>query len=183
MRNKPFAHKVENPVLKVYGNKKVEKRYNEVIKKGNDTVRFNYIEPGKTYKIGKMKVCPVLADHGDEDENCLNYIINIKDKYLLYGHDSGIFPEESFEIIKDFDLDGVILDCTGGPQEIYKNHMGIKANIQIKERLMEIKAADENTKFILTHFSHNGGLLHNELIDLTRKYDFIITYDGMKIEI
>jgi phosphoribosyl 1,2-cyclic phosphate phosphodiesterase len=59
--------------------------------------------------------------------------------------------------------------------------MGIPDNIKIKERMTKTGAADNATKFILTHFSHNGGLLHEQLIELVRPYEFQIAYDGFEV--
>jgi len=43
--------------------------------------------------------------------------------------------------------------------------------------------ADEETVFIATHFSHNGGLLQEELEEALSPYRIIPAYDGFQISI
>jgi phosphoribosyl 1,2-cyclic phosphate phosphodiesterase len=127
------------------------------------------------------------------DENSYIYIINIGEKYLLYGHDSGYFPEETWEALKDFKLNGVILDCTNGKRLLLDSiseksglerwHMGIFTNLKVKERLIKQGITGEKTVFLITHFSHNCGPLFDDIVKLAEENDFIAAYDGMSIEI
>ncbi len=52
-----------------------------------------------------------------------------------------------------------------------------------KQELIRLGCADENTVFVLNHFSHNGGYTYDELNPLAQKMGFIVSYDGMEIEI
>jgi phosphoribosyl 1,2-cyclic phosphate phosphodiesterase len=61
--------------------------------------------------------------------------------------------------------------------------MGIPAIISAKERLEKFGSIDSNSISIATHFSHNGGLLHEELEDELSRYGFIVAYDGMVLNI
>ena len=49
-------------------------------------------------------------------------------------------------------------------------------------RFAELGCADENTKFVVNHFSHNGGWLHDELCKEAARYGFIASYDTMALE-
>lgn len=40
-------------------------------------------------------------------------------------------------------------------------------------------AADDDTRFILNHFSHNGGLLHHQLEERGAEAGMEPSYDGM----
>ena len=43
--------------------------------------------------------------------------------------------------------------------------------------------ADENTVFILNHFSHNSkDVLYDDFVEIAKEHDFLITYDGMVYE-
>jgi phosphoribosyl 1,2-cyclic phosphate phosphodiesterase len=57
--------------------------------------------------------------------------------------------------------------------------MGLKACLEVKNRLLDNKLADDQTSFVITHFSHNGGLIHDELIPVAAKMDFSVAYDGL----
>ena len=43
--------------------------------------------------------------------------------------------------------------------------------------------ADHNTIFVVNHFSHNGGWLHEEITERAAAYDMIASYDGMEIQV
>ena len=44
--------------------------------------------------------------------------------------------------------------------------------------------ADETTKFVLNHFSHNGlGTLHDDISTTAEGLGMIASYDGLEIEV
>ena len=43
------------------------------------------------------------------------------------------------------------------------NHMGLEDAVKQKEILLREGLADENTVWVVNHFSHNGGWLHEDL--------------------
>ncbi|SHF16288.1 phosphoribosyl 1,2-cyclic phosphate phosphodiesterase [Caldanaerobius fijiensis DSM 17918] len=184
MRKKPFAYFTSNDPLHVYGNDHVKERFDQAggEEKSDGTLRFHKVNPFETFIAGDAEVTPLLADHAP-GEQCYIYAIKLNGKTLLYGHDTGYFPEQTWEYIKKYSFDGVILDCTSGPQESMRYHMGFPTVLKVKQRLLDEKIARENTIFIVNHFSHNGGLMHDEMVEAFSPYGFVVTYDGMEIEI
>lgn len=53
----------------------------------------------------------------------------------------------------------------------------------MRDRLRAIGCVDEKTQLIITHFSHNGKLLHEELEALAAPEGFRVAYDGAIFEI
>ena len=112
-------------------------------------------------------------------------------KTFLYAHDTGMFPEETVEFLRGKRCDLISLDCTnvmlGGEED--RNHMGIRTDATMKKRLIENGTADENTRWICHHFSHNGfipgGRVYpqEEFEAIAAGYGFTMSYDGMKVEI
>ena len=62
-----------------------------------------------------------------------------------------------------------------------KYHMGLLDAAEQKEVLLREGLADHNTIFVVNHFSHNGGWLHEEITERAAAYDMIASYDGMEI--
>ena len=60
--------------------------------------------------------------------------------------------------------------------------MGLPNNVDVAERLSALGCTDEHTKYVVTHFSHNGGWLHEEMVTKAAEHGFIVAYDGMTIE-
>lgn len=147
-----------------------------------DSVLYNLVEPFKYFEAGKAKVIPMLANHSKE-EDCYIYIIEINGRILLYGHDTGYFSEQTWDEIFKHKFNGVILDCTSGSSSQRDGHMGIVTDGEIKERLLNSLSADEKTKFIITHFSHNINMMYDEVEKMAEPFGFIAAYDGFEIEV
>lgn len=184
MRLNGFAHIEGGVALKIYGNDKVKGLFDNILEDSDteNIIEYNLVETFHTFKAGDAIVTALPADHA-KGEDCYIYVIRIDGKTLLYGHDSGYFPEETWERLVEYKFDGVILDCTFGPRDWRSGHMGLPANVDIKDRLLKYNAADENTQFIVTHFSHNMKLMHHEMEEIAKSHGFITAYDGMEIEI
>jgi len=189
MRAEPYAHMHKVPVLSVYGNAKVHAFYKMALALQDDSLNiharvcFHQIKEFETLVIpGRYTVTPVLANH-DKTENCFLYLIERNGKTIFYSNDTGYYPEVTWNYLKGRHLDLVSLDCTCVMTKDGHTHMGIPDNIEIKERLYQIGCADDTTKFVITHFSHNYKMQHDEIEEAGKKYGFITAYDGMTVEV
>jgi len=136
------------------------------------------------FSVDDFTVTAMTADHNPHSGPVI-YAIEREGKTMLYANDTGYFPKETWEYLakeKPY-FNYVSLDCTGMIREDYRRgHMALPANNEVRERLLSINCADENTIFCAHHFSHNGGLTHEELVNEAAKYGFLVSYDGMEIE-
>jgi phosphoribosyl 1,2-cyclic phosphate phosphodiesterase len=184
LRKEPYAHIPSENKLNLYGNDAVKRKfdYTNVEEDKKQRVIFKQLSPFQQYLIGDAEVTPLLADHIPE-ETCLIYLIKLQGKTLLYGNDSGYFPESTWKFIGNTHIDAAILDCTDGPGGSFHYHMGFAAVLKVKQRLLEQRCADSETAFVITHFSHNGRYLHKELEKMALPYDFIVAFDGMELRL
>jgi phosphoribosyl 1,2-cyclic phosphate phosphodiesterase len=182
----PFAHERSN-TFHVYGNMRVkEKIWSDVpgVDDGHSKFDFHYARPFQPLAVKDYTVVPLVALH-DKKEECLFYQITQGNKTILYAHDTGAFPDETIDYLKanKVHLDLVSLDCTTQSEADGKNHMGLIDAVKERERLTELGLGDENTVWIVNHFSHNGLWLHERMVEEADKYGFLVSYDGMSIEI
>lgn len=183
-RRPVYAYFDDDSMLQIYGNKAVRDIVTSIL--DSDTalkkyIDFKYVPPFETVSAGEIRITPLLALH-NRNEDCYIYIFEGEDgKRILYANDTGVFPEKTWEYISGRRFDLVSLDCTSGPYPEGNYHMGIPDNIKVKEKLIELGCADNSTRFILTHFSHNGKALYDELVELSSPYNFEIAYDGLEI--
>ena len=185
--------------LTVYGNEKTGRRLAPYVPgadagtAGTNGLKFipaPMFEPIVT-SSGIIAV-PLPVDH-DRSEECRMYLLEERDgggvKRFLYGHDTGIFPEQTVEYLRGKRCDVISLDCTNVMRKDERNHMGLPADIKMKQVLTEAGAADENTRFIAHHFSHNGFIDGGRLYSLQEfektaaDAGFAVSYDGMKVDI
>jgi phosphoribosyl 1,2-cyclic phosphate phosphodiesterase len=105
-------------------------------------------------------------------------------KAIFYGHDSGLYPPATLNLLGDgVKLDIALLDCTsGGRTTENTHHMDAGGVVRMVEELRRRGAITDRTRVIATHFSHNGGLLHEELIRRFLPHGVEVAFDGMVIE-
>lgn len=187
MRGEPYAREPEGK-LTVYGNSSVKRLYETALAEENDTqnfddvVNFVLIDWFTTVTtVDGYRVTALPANH-KRDERCCLFLIEKEGKTIFYGNDSGYYPEETWEYLKGRRLDLVSFDSTHGSMPGGWSHMGLEDNIRAARRLKEMGCADENTKFVANHFSHNGRLLHEELEEYVKPYGILVSYDGLEVE-
>lgn len=132
-------------------------------------------------------VTPLAAQHG---ANPLIFAIEKDGKRLLYAHDTGLFPEATYDYLKKTGMrfDFVSIDCTFAnrqtPSKPTSSHQGLLGNIETRARLLEIGAADKDTAFCCNHFSHNGAdACYDDFAPIAAEKGFLTSYDGMIVEI
>lgn len=125
-------------------------------------------------------VLPLPADHV---QGALVLRITREGKSVFYGHDSGLYPEATLEGLSDgVPLDIALLDCTfGGQKTSNRGHMGVDGAVQMVAELRRRGAVTDGTRVVATHFSHNGGLLHEELVRAFLPHGIEVAFDGVVI--
>ncbi len=180
-----YSHFPENEKkepMQIYATKASSNEYLHILEKiknrDEESINFNEITTFTTYEILGYKVTPLKADHAKYLDPVI-YIIEKDNKAILYAHDTGYFPDETWEYIEKSNIkfDFISLDCTSILRDTaVHNHMGIKTCTEVKERILK-KNADENTVFCLHHFSHNGGLIYDDLVPVAKELGFSVSYD------
>lgn len=183
MRREPFAHLRREEPLFVYGNKKVIRSIKSTMRAapGLD-LKPQLLKPFSPTEAGKFKVTPLEASHS-EVENCLLFLFEADGKMIFHGYDTGWFPTETWHFLENHTLDMAILDCTSGDIPDMKYHMSVHYVIKAKERMLSRGIADKETTFVATHFSHTGGLLHEDLIAKLQPKNIRVAFDGLEIEL
>lgn len=179
----PFAHNLSNPPLKIYGNPTVVQAVESLTKRGDLPVQTVALRPFEPVKADYLTFIPVPGTH-KPDETCLTYVVQSDSVTVLFAWDTGSYPEESLSHLCKFQFDAVIIECTQGTLDMPSTfHMGFEGVVRFRDTLAEHKAINANTRFILTHFSHNIGLLHDELTAIAQAEGMEIAWDGMNIEL
>lgn len=177
------------PPINIYGSMpSIDSVFDSLRKSGVlERGKWNLFElsPFTVAKVGKYTVIPYKANHDFRTYPNI-YEISDGEKRILYGHDTGYFLDETWAYIEKekpyFDL--VSLDCTMGiASSGGHHHMNVDDCVKVKERLTEAGCADEKTIFVLNHFSHNGHVSYDELVPEAGQKGFLVSYDGMEIQL
>lgn len=138
----------------------------------------------QTYQSGEYTFIPLRAEHAPGFDAAF-YAISDGEKHLLYAHDTGIFPEDTMDYLKESGIvfDFISLDCTLMIDQSGPRHMCLEHDAIMRDRLLEIGVANEKTIFCCNHFSHNGHCTHDEFVPLAAEKGFLVAYDGMEVEL
>ncbi len=187
----PYAHNLTTPKVTVYGNETVAARFTretaaELSETIAPSVPFVTVHPFDSFQVpGGYCVTALPAVH-TKGEECLIYAVRQGDKTILQCNDSGVLPEETFAQMakRGLRFDLAAFDCTYG---LVKHgpgrHMGALDAENVRAQLKKHGLVHEHTKFVLTHFSHNGAQSHVEMERIEQPRGFIVAYDGLQIEV
>ena len=175
----------EHRTVRFYSARSGYDKIKEVADKAGEGVEVTLIEAGKRFTVGKYDVLPMWANHSAGTSPVI-YSIGCGDKKMLYAHDTGIFPERTWELLKrEGRYDLLSLDCTGclglGGDWV-DEHMSFGTVLKTVKRLREEGLADDKTVIVINHFSHNYGQVYDEMLEEAERHGITVSYDGLEIE-
>ena len=176
--------------LTIFANEEVYEVFNECTRREmrqdvRSLINFQTLKAFEPVRFGDFQAVPLKAKH--TSENPFVFLFEKGGKRILHLTDTGYLPEEDFAYLeragKQIDL--ITFDCTFLYDEVSASarHMGLNENRRIFERLENAHLVDENTKKVITHFSHNGAPTKEKLLKAEREYGMIAAYDGMELEL
>lgn len=183
-RRRGFARVPEGSVLHVYGNAHVRARAETALASDWEAyaLQFHDLEPWESVALGEgLSSTPVVAAHA-RGEACFNFLLERDGQRLMQGHDTGWWPEPTWEYLADRPLDVLLLDCTHGPRPASAGHLSAETVVAARDELANRGALAPGARVIATHFSHNGGWLHARLEEYFTPHGIEVAYDGMSLE-
>lgn len=179
----PYAQR--SSPLTFYGSSEMKKTFESTFDK--DTLErlskhcdFVEVAAFVPIKVGAYTVTPLKARH------CVGayiYMVELDGRVMLYGNDTGFFPEETWDFLAGKIMHLVSLDCNNPVHSDTPNHMTMEDNITAKRRMFQQKSSNNRTRYVATHFSHNGGLNHAQIDEKMRLHGITVAYDGLEIRV
>ena len=183
-RRRHYAHPWDARVLHVYGSETTRRAIDAAIEGQWDECRldFHAVTRWQTLYLNQQgAVTAALGAHAPQLE-CFTYIFELHGLTILQGYDTGWYSDEAWEHFSHYHFDVVLMDCTNGVIDDAKGHLNIRDLLRLKQKLHYMGVIDNATVFLATHFSHNGGLLHDDLAKALAPGAVVPAYDGMVIE-
>ena len=174
----PFGHNLANAPIKVYGNETVT---SAITSRHEDRLPIELVtlKPFEPVQAGSLVFTPIQAHH-NLSELCLNYIIQSDSARVLYASDTGEYEQPTMEFLRSREFDLLIVECTQGTlPHPATYHMSFEAVLRLRDEL----AKSGGVRSIITHFSHNIGLLHDELEAIAKPEGVEVAYDGMEVRV
>ncbi len=185
-RRPGFSVVAEGSLLTVWGNEAVVRRLCErysAEELERMTVAWREVKAFEEVDLGRYRAVPVRANHGGDAEDAFNWLVEGDGGRVLFGNDTGWWPAETWDFLAGKELDVVFIDSTSGRIPNRDHHMGCEIVAQARDMLWKIGAMAENGRVIAIHFSHNGGMLHDELEEFYGPRGVEVAYDGMVVEV
>lgn len=182
------ATKYATPYLKklsIYGNGTVIEHINKLMKNEEFkySVELNEIRMFEKYNLGHVSMIGIPANHYDEERQGVNYILSRNGKTILYALDSGYFLGETFEEIKKYKFDLVVLDAGNGNGDSAEPHCNFRAVEAILALFREHRLLKSGGYFCISHLSPHNTPLHEELASVMAKKGITAAYDGLKLNL
>lgn len=179
-----FAHNQANIPVSAYGNPTVVKAISATKDSHPDLpMETRRAVPFEPIRADHLTFTPIIAEHAPGQE-ALNYIVQSGDSTVLYASDTGLYAKQTMNHLANYKFDVLIVECTQGtldrPSVI---HMGFDGVLELRDRLSRAGAVDANSRWVITHFSHNMGLLHAEMEDVAGREGIAVAYDGIVLEV
>ena len=190
-----YACEIGAPSLSIHGSEdtlmkmcKVDEEYKGF--QNQSRVLYDVMKPYETRQIGRYMVTPLPAEHGTKQP--FVYLIEEGDKSFLLLNDCGRPSYELYEYLikRGIVLNAISFDTTYGYENVLAkygvadHHMGLIDNVSVKGFLDINGLTDKNTVCVATHFSHQGvDADYDKMCEHAEKYGFIISYDGLTLEI
>ncbi|MDE6598209.1 MAG: hypothetical protein K2K60_06190 [Clostridia bacterium] len=178
-------------VLNIYGNSEVKKVFDECTAREmkpevSPHISVTEVKPFQVFNADGYRVITIPANHS-KTEDALLYYIEKDGKGYLHLYDTGRVSDKSFDFLAQNGAKAnlVCFDCTfvesvGGENS---RHMGIEDDMLMKQKLLSRGIIDNNTKLVISHFSHNSNPMREKLAHIEKQYAVIAAYDGYETEI
>lgn len=178
----PFAHRRTKEKVDIWGSKDVIRLIRETFPDADNLQAvLHTVEPFAKIDLQGLAATPIIAVH-KEGEECLNWVLGSLDNGVLYASDTGWYQEPTWNFLSGVRLDMVISECTLGNLSRSPTHMSVDTVRQMRDRLDKMGSLKPECRFVITHFSHNAMLLHEQLEELVREDGFIVAYDGISLD-
>ena len=176
--------------LDIFGNEEVIEVFEESTRREmrgdvRSNIRLHALKAFEPVTFGQWRAVPLKAQHSSK--NPFLFLVEKAGKRILHLTDTGALPEEDFDFLKGEGglIDCITFDCTFLFDEVSPSarHMGLNENQAIFNRLQSLGLVNENTKKVITHFSHNSAPTAPKLRAAEKQFGVIAAYDGMELNL
>lgn len=125
-------------------------------------IQLHTMKAYEAYELSGKTVVPLKTNHPGYGvgEFGFNYLISWERGNWLYASDSGRYPEENFEYLREYvkkygALDTVIFEGTYGNDDSYngKSHMSARLLVGEIQKYIDFGLFHENTRIYITHIN------------------------------
>jgi phosphoribosyl 1,2-cyclic phosphate phosphodiesterase len=178
------------PLLEVFGSPSSLARIRTIgLPEERLSLRLHPVGPFQVWEVDGYRIAALRARHGEPPMEPLFYAIDDGGCAILYAHDTGPFPDDTWAFLtqpplgQPWSFDLVTFDTTNGLADVPPGgHMGLAEVVVHRDRLAALGLLRPGARIIANHFSHNSTPHHGELVLRLGGSGIEPAYDGMRID-
>lgn len=197
----------QNHVTHIYGNRHVGEAITQALTEVQPNVAlcFHCLDGmiGHEYPVGDKHLIPLRANHITvwaysmaRNETALNYILRMDDEHLLYALDASWMLPETYQIVKRYRYDIVIMDGHFGVWELSSyvepstcplqsleiaHHSTFSMVAEMLNQFREDRLIDDRSHCLVSHVSILSVPPHEETAAMLSEKGITLPYDGLTI--
>lgn len=173
-------------MLHVYGNADV---YNVLRPRmgedGEERYRMilHQVQYGVEGQAGDIHYLPIEANHKDREYQAVNYILQRNGRTILYALDTGWFYDHTYELIKKFRYDLVVLEGTFGYGIDLQGHFNLDKLQRAVALFRDDGLLKDSALFCTSHICPHFAPIHDEYAPILEEKGITLAFDGMRLEL
>ena len=173
------------PTLHLYGNRRVlELASAELWGDPRDSdLELHEAIACQPFAAGDLEVHPVAANHDVGRENALHYVVRRGGRTMLYALDGALFLPGTYEYLRQFRLDLVLIEATYGLFSGGANHMSFETVRLAANTLRADGLMAPGGRIVATHFSPHHCPPHERSRQILAQYGVETACDGAAYEL
>lgn len=192
LHGEPFAHGMTTPTVTVYGNQTVARAFiqataPEMRAEIAPSVPFRVLHPFDRVTTASGYTVTALPARHTVGEECLVYVVEKGGKSVFLCNDTRTLSDETYDRMAQMGLrlDLISFDCTYGHARGHEGgrHMGSLDAMDEREKMAARGLTHADTKYVLTHFSHNSRATYDQMAETEKGNGFLVAYDGLTVEV
>jgi phosphoribosyl 1,2-cyclic phosphate phosphodiesterase len=175
------------PMLDVYGNADVRALLEPPLDRENGEERYRMrlhpVEFGVQGQAGDITYLPLEGNHQDRTGNSVNYVLQRDGRTVLYALDTGWFLDHTYELIKQYKFDLVVIEGTFGYGADSEGHFNLDKLQRAVEWFRRDNLLKEGAHFCATHICPHFSPVYDEYAPILAEKGITLAYDGMTVEL
>ena len=144
---------------------------------------LHQVEYGLPGQAGDIVYLALEANHRDRTCSAVNYILQREGRTMLYALDTGWFHQHTYELIKQFRYDLVVIEGTFGYGVDSAGHFNLDKLQRAIQHFREDDLLKEGARFCATHICPHFSPVHDEYAPVLAEKGITLAYDGMKVDL
>ena len=181
-RRRGMSRVPEDSLLRIIGDAPLIDRLEKEIDSEKSKLTLARVAHGSRLTLADgVELTALRAEHGTPD--ALLYAFRTPEWSCFIANDTGWFPGETWDLLKKFRFDAVILDCCYQNIDHRTGHLGGESFLAVFAELRRMGCLAEKARLVANHFSHNPGMSHEDLCRWLGPCGVETGFDGMELEL